>query len=691
MNEPEGLDYPDSKRHDQIDVYHGVEVADPYRWLEEPDSEDARAWIEAQNRLTFGYLGSIPEREKIRERLTSLWNHERYGVPWRKGNHIFFTRNDGLQNQDVLYRLGSFEGEAGVLLDPNLLSPDGTVSVQQYEISDEGDYLAYGVSTSGSDWIEIRIREVRTGRDLTEKVRWVKFSTLSWDRSTRGFFYSRYDEPEAAKERDAANYYQKLYYHRLGTDPSDDILIYERPDEKEWGFGGSVTEDGNYLILHVWKGTERQNLIFYKELLSPGRPVVELIDLFDAEYEVIGNDGPIFWLKTDSLAPRGRVLAIDTRRPGRENWVELIAEREETLVAVTVVGNRFIAQYLKDAQSQVRVHALDGSPLGEIPLPGIGTVSGFTGRRDDTETFYSFTSFTVPGTIFRFDVGALRSRLFREPTTTFDAESYETKQIFFESKDGTQIPMFLTCRKGMKCDPTTPTFLYGYGGFNISVTPAFSAAALSWIEMGGLYAVANLRGGGEYGERWHRAGTRLKKQNVFDDFISAAEWLISNRYTSTSKLAIGGRSNGGLLIGAAITQRPDLFGAALPAVGVMDMLRFDQFTIGWAWVSDYGSPDDPEEFLALYAYSPLHNLRPHTAYPPTMITTADHDDRVVPAHSFKFAAALQAAQGGEAPVLIRIETKAGHGIGTPTTKLIEEAADRWAFLVRALDIDPFGA
>jgi prolyl oligopeptidase len=675
---------------DQFDDYHGTKVADPYRWLEDADSAETRAWVAAQNRLTFSFLEEIPARAQIKERLTKLWNFEKYGTPFQKGGRYFYTKNDGLQNQSVVYTATSLDGQPEVLIDPNRLSTDGTVALSGLEISDNGKLMAYGLSASGSDWQEWRVREVDSKKDLPDTIKWVKFSDASWTPDGKGFYYSRYDEPAEKTKMAAANYFQKLYYHRIRTPQSEDILIYERPDQKEWGFNGSVTEDGRYLIINVWKGTDRKNRIYYKDLQEKDAKVVALLDEFDASYGFIGNDGPVFWFQTDLNAPRGRIIAIDTGKPERRSWKEMVPQAADTLQGVNAVHEMLVASYLKDARTEVKVFRLDGSFVREVALPGIGTASGFAGKRKDRETFYSFTGFTTPTTIYRYDVATGTSTVFRKPKVDFDPANYETKQIFYTSKDKTRVPMFIVHKKGIVLDGNNPTYLYGYGGFNVPTVPAFSVGNLVWMEMGGVYASANLRGGGEYGEEWHKAGTKLKKQNVFDDFIAAAEWLIANKYTSTPKLAIGGGSNGGLLVGAAITQRPELFGAALPAVGVMDMLRFQKFTIGWAWVSDYGSSDSPEEFRALYAYSPLHNIKPGTRYPATLITTADHDDRVVPGHSFKFAAAVQAAQAGTAPVLIRIETKAGHGAGKPTSKTIEEIADRWGFLVRVLNVSLHG-
>ena len=680
------LSYPQARRGEQVDDYHGVKVADPYRWLEDTDSAETHAWVEAENKITFGYLDQIPYRQAIRDRLTKLWNFERFSAPHQEGGRYFFEHNDGLQNQNVLFVAESLNTTPRELLDPNLLSSDGTIALAGTAVSDNGKLLAYALATSGSDWNDWHVRDVDTGKDLKDELKWVKFSGASWSKDNKGFYYSRYDEPKGTAMRDT-NYFQKLYYHRLGTAQAEDKLIYERPDNKEMGFAGNVTDDGHYLIINVWQGTSPKNRLYYKDLMQPDSPVVKLLDDFDAQYGFIDNDGPVFWIQTDLDAPRGKLLAIDTRHPERTNWKTLVAQGADKLEFANVVNDTFLLGYLKDARTEVRVHDLKGTFLREIDLPGIGTAAGFSGKRKDKETFYAFTSFTSPPTVYRYDPQAGKSTVFRQPMVDFDASPYETKQVFYNSKDGTRVPMFLTYKKGLKLDGQNPVLLYAYGGFDISLTPFFSSANSVWLEMGGVYAQANLRGGGEYGEEWHLAGTKLKKQNVFDDFIAAAEWLIANKYTSTPKLAIRGASNGGLLVGACLTQRPDLFGVALPEVGVMDMLRFHKFTIGWAWTSDYGSSDNPEEFKAIYAYSPLQNLKPGTKYPPTLIATSDHDDRVVPGHSFKFAATMQADQAGPAPVLIRIETKAGHGAGKSVTKLIEETADTWAFVARNLNMN----
>jgi prolyl oligopeptidase len=680
------LIYPNTDQVAQSDNYHGVEVKDPYRWLEDPDSDATKAWVQAQNEVTNSYLATIPTRDKLQQRLTQLWDYEKYSSPFKRGQSYFYFKNDGLQNQSVLYTLESLDDEGQVLLDPNSLSADGTVALSGLSISDDGQWMAYGLSTAGSDWVEYRVKNIATREDTADHLQWIKFSGASWTKDNQGFFYSRYDEPKAETKLEDVNYYQKLYYHRLGTPQAEDILIYHRRDQKEWGFSGSVTEDGKYLVISVWLGTDSKNLVFYKNLEQPDSEVVELISEFAASYSVIDNDGDTFWVQTDLNAPRGRVIAIDLDNPDQANWQEIIPEAPETLEGIGLLNNQFVADYLKDARSQIRIYALDGTFVREIELPGIGSVGGFAGKRYDTETFYTFTSFTTPTTIYRYDMTTGESKLFRQPQVDFDPEAYQTQQVFYPSKDGTRIPMFITHKKGIKLDGNNPTYLYAYGGFNISLTPSFSVSNVVWLEMGGIYAVPNLRGGGEYGEDWHQAGMKDKKQNVFDDFIAAAEWLIEQKYTSQEKLAIAGGSNGGLLVGACMTQRPDLFAAAIPAVGVLDMLRFHKFTIGWAWCAEYGSPDNEADFKTLYAYSPLHNLKAGTNYPATLITTADHDDRVVPAHSFKFAAALQAAHQGDNPVLIRIETKAGHGAGKPTSKIIEEAADKWGFLMANLGI-----
>lgn len=683
------LTYPLAHRGPVTDDYHGTKVADPYRWLEDLDSEETKAWVEAENKLTFDYLNQIPERAAIKARLTSLWNFERYNVPEAAGGRYFFSKNDGLQNQYVLYTVDKLDGQPRVLLDPNKLSTDGTVALGGTAFTDDGKLMAYGLAASGSDWEEWHVRDVATATDLPDVLKWVKFSSASWTPEGKGFYYSRYDEPKGGNTLAAVNENHKIYYHRVGTSQADDQLAFAgTEDQKGWTFGGQVTEDGHYLIIWGYPGASAENRIYYKDLTVKDAPVVKLLDDAGVAQYFVGNDGPVFWFHTDRNASHKKLIAIDTRNPAPKNWKTVVPEAKETLDSVTVVGNQFVTSYLKDAHRLIKLYDLKGTFVRELQLPGIGDAFGFTGRRRDKETFYAYTSFIAPTSIYRYDFATGKSTVFREPKMDLNPADYETKQIFYTSKDGTRVPMFIAHKKGLKLDGQNPTYLYGYGGFDVAMTPFFSVSNLQWMEMGGVFAMPNLRGGSEYGKEWHEGGMKLKKQNVFDDFIAAAQWLIANKYTSTPKLAIGGGSNGGLLVGAAMTQRPDLFGAALPAVGVMDMLRYTKFTIGAAWATDYGSPDDPAEFKALYAYSPLHNIKAGTKYPPTLITTADHDDRVWPGHSFKFTATLQAAQAGDAPILIRIETKAGHGAGKPTTKVIEESADKWGFLVRVLNLKP---
>lgn len=684
----DGIVYPETRRVDHVDSYHGVEVADPYRWLEEDvrQSDAVADWVAAQNRVTFDWLRDVPGRERIRRRLTELWNYEKYSAPFKAGGRYYFFKNDGLQNQSVLYRMASLEDEPEVLLDPNQWSADGTIALSGTAFSDDGRYLAYGVAEAGSDWRTWRVMDLATRQPISDEVKWVKFSGAEWTPDGRGFFYGRYREPEESAAFQNLNFDQKIFYHRIGTAQSDDVLVYERPDHPDWGFGLDVTEDGRYLVVTVWKGTDDKYQVHFRDLGETYSTMRVLIGHFENDYTFVGNDGTEFFFKTDFEAENGRVIAVDLRRPEPEFWREVIPESDQTLRTVNLVGNQFVAGYLMDAQTRVRVFSLDGRAIRDIPLPGPGTASGFGGRRTDTETFYSFSSFATPPSTYRFDMLTGESTRLNRAEVGFNPDDYEVRQVFYHSFDGTRVPMFLAHRRGMKLDGNQPTLLYGYGGFNIPLTPSFSVTRLAWMEMGGVFAMPNLRGGGEYGESWHRAGTKRRKQNVFDDFIRAAEWLIDHGYTRPDRLAIHGRSNGGLLVGAVMTQRPDLFGACLPGVGVMDMLRFQRFTAGRFWVDDYGSSDDPDDFRALLKYSPYHNILPGTRYPATMVTTADTDDRVVPGHSFKFAAALQHAQAADAPVLIRIETKAGHGAGKPTEKIIAEAADELAFLVRALGI-----
>lgn len=680
------LEYPSSERVDHVDTYHGVEVPDPYRWLEQDvrESDKVRAWVDAQNEVTFGFLEKIPRRNSIRKRLTDLWNYEKYSSPFKAGGRYYYSKNDGLQNQYVIYMQDYLGAEPKVLFDPNTWSSDGTVALAGMSFSDDGRYVSYGVAEAGSDWNTWKVRDIAAGKDLSDELRWIKFSQPEWIPDGNGFYYSRYDAPSDDAFHNV-NKYQKLYYHRLGTPQQQDILIYQRPDEPDWGFGAEVTEDGKYLVITIWKGTGEKQRVMYKDLSQPVGMPIDLIDTFDNEMVFVGNDGPEFYFRTDRDAPQGRIIAVNVNHPQPEHWREVIGQTDDTLRSADIIGNRFMLQYLADAKSRIRIFDKAGRPFRDVELPGIGTASGFGGKSDDVETFYEFSSFATPPSTYRYDLFTGTSTLLHRAEVDINPDEYITQQVFYKSKDGTRVPMFIIHRKDLKRTGDNPTLLYAYGGFNIPLTPGFSVSRLAWLEMGGVYAVANLRGGGEYGEPWHEAGTKLKKQNVFDDFIAAAEYLIENGYTNSKKLAIQGGSNGGLLVGACMTQRPDLFAACLPAVGVMDMLRFHTFTIGWAWVDDYGSSDDPEQFKALFAYSPYHNLK-EAKYPATLITTADTDDRVVPGHSFKFAAALQHAQIGVEPVLIRIETRAGHGAGKPTAKRIEEAADVIAFLVKVLGL-----
>jgi prolyl oligopeptidase len=682
-----------------VDYYFGTPVADPFRWLEDPDSEQTRRWVEAQNVVTRGYLEGVPQREAIQSRITNLFNYEKFGTPFKEGGKYFWSYNSGLQNQSVYMVAESLDAQPRVLLDPNTLKADGTMALAGLAISEDGRYMAYGIAEAGSDWNTWKVRDIATGQDTDDVINWVKFSGASFTKDGKGFFYSRFDEPKPGQnELTGSNFFQKVFYHTIGTPQSADVLVYNETDEakKDWGFGAGVTEDGRYLVFNVSKGTDPKNRVYIKDLSQGSlgdRNLVKLLDDFDASYDYVGNDGSVFYFKTDLDAPRGRLIAIDLNNPQRSSWKELIPQGENVIQAIGLTGNNFFVNYLKDAKTVIKVHDLAGKFVREVELPGIGSAGGFGGKRTDTETFYSFTGFTTPPRIYRYDIATGASTLYKQANVGFNPDDYTTTQVFYTSKDGTKVPMFITHKKSLALDGSNPTLLYGYGGFNISITPSFSVSNLVWMEMGGVYAVANIRGGSEYGEEWHEAGTKLKKQNVFDDFIAAGEWLIANKYTSSPKLAVRGGSNGGLLVGACITQRPELFGAALPEVGVLDMLRFHKFTIGHAWSSDYGNAEESKEmFEYLRKYSPYHNAKAGTCYPPTMIMTADHDDRVVPAHSFKFAAAMQeaisTAAGCANPMLIRIETRAGHGAGKPTAKVIEEAADRWAFLVRALKMNP---
>jgi prolyl oligopeptidase len=680
------IEYPKTRKVEQNDDYHGTKIADPYRWLEDDNSAETKAWVESQNKVTNAYLATIPERETIKKRLTELWNYEKYSAPFKEGGKYFYYKNDGLQNQSVLYVADSVKDKGRVLLDPNKLSADGTVALSGLSISDDGKMLAYGLAGAGSDWQEWHFMNVETGEKLPDVLKNIKFSGASWTKDGKGVYYSRYPAADDKSKLSAENFYQKLYFHKLGTQQSEDVLVYERSEDKEKFVGGFVTEDGKWLVINVGKGTAPMNMVYVKSLETENAPIVPVVDKLENDYSFFGNDGSKFYFRTDKAAPRGRIVMVDVTDKNLK-WTEIVPQSAETLQGANFINNQFVGNYLKDAYSQFRIYDLNGKFVRNVELPGIGTAGGFNGKRSDTETFYSYSSFNAPPTIYRYDMRTGKSEIFRKSEVKFNPNAYEVKQVKYASKDGTQIPMFIVHKKGLKLDGTNPTLLYGYGGFNVSLTPGFSVSRLIWLENGGIYAVPNLRGGGEYGEEWHKAGTKLQKQNVFDDFIAAAEYLIKEKYTQPAKLAISGGSNGGLLVGAALNQRPELFGAALPAVGVMDMLRFHKFTIGRAWTSDYGSADNADEFAAIYKYSPLHNIKKGAKYPAVMVTTADHDDRVVPAHSFKYAATLQEMQSGDAPVLIRIETKAGHGAGKPTAKVIEEQADVYGFLMKNLGMN----
>lgn len=677
-----------ARRGDVVDDYHGTKVADPYRWLEEAGSAETLAWVEAQNAVTARYLAAIPAREKIRARLTELWDYPKYSVPQKEGERYFFSKNSGLQNQAVLYMQQTLEGEAAAILDPNTFSEDGTAALTNQVFSEDGRLLAYGISSRGSDWQEIKIRRVEDGTDYAEVIRWCKFSSIAWRHDNLGFFYNRLPEPGTVAEEDQSNY-SRVYWHALDTPQSEDVLVYERPDAKELSFSPIISDDGTYLLLHVWHGTEPQNRVYYREVESDG-PFTRLLDEADARYDFIGNDGSIFFFHTNLDAPRGRIVAIDSERAERANWRELLAQGDDVIAFSLMVNKQFVVAYMHDAYHQLKIFDLDGNYVRDVALPALGSIVGIAGKARDTEMFLDFTSFLYAPSIFRYDFADNTLSLWHGAEPNFDATGYETTQVFYTSKDGTRVPMFLTHKKGLPLDGNNPTLLYGYGGFDISLTPNFAVGTLVWLENGGVYAVANLRGGGEYGEEWHQAGVLDRKQNVFDDFSAAAEWLIANKYTNTERLAINGASNGGLLVAACEVQRPELFGAVVCQVPVIDMLRYHRFTVGRYWISDYGNAEaNAEHFKFLYAYSPLHNVREGVVYPPTLILAADTDDRVVPAHAKKFAATLQAANGGDKPILLRIEMKVGHGMGKPTAKVIEERSDILAFLFAVFGLFPF--
>lgn len=680
------MTYPLSKTVDTVDIYFGTQVPDPYRWLEDDNSEETKNWVIAQNEVTNGYLSQIPNREKINQRLTEVWNYSKVGVPFKKGNLYFHYRNDGLQNQSVLYVQSSLEDEAKILLDPNTLSEDGTVALSGIAVSEDSKYLAYRIARSGSDWNELYIRDIATGEDLQDHLKWLKFTGTAWYKD--GFFYSRYDAPEKGGELSNSNEYHKVYYHKLGDPQEGDKLIYENKNYPRRMYGVSVTDDEKYLILSEM-GSSHGNGLYFKDLTKQKSEFQLITDEIELEHSIIDDvDGKLL-LYTNNGAPKYKLVAVDVTKPGKENWSEIIPEKENVLNGVKLAGGKIIASYMKDASSKVEIYKLDGSFDSELSLPGIGTAGSFSGKKDEKIAFYSFESFTNPAIAYKYDFATGKSEIFYQPKINFNPDDFVTEQKFYTSKDGAQVPMFIVYKKGLKLDGQNPCLLYGYGGFNVSLTPYFTPRRLVWLENGGVYVVANLRGGGEYGEEWHKAGTKLNKQNVFDDCIAAAEYLIENKYTNSQKLALKGGSNGGLLVGAVINQRPDLFKVAIPEVGVMDMLRYHKFTIGWAWAGDYGTSEDSEEMFAyLLGYSPIHNIKENIKYPAVLVTTADHDDRVVPAHSFKYIATLQEKYQGENPVLVRIESKAGHGGGMPTSKQIEEYTDIWSFIFYNMGINP---
>ncbi|MBC5993918.1 prolyl oligopeptidase family serine peptidase [Pontibacter cellulosilyticus] len=680
------LDYPDTKKVDQVDNYFGTQVADPYRWLETHNAE-VDEWIEAQNKVTFNYLDDIDFRDNIKRRLTEIWNYPKYGAPFKEGGKYYFFKNDGLQNQSVLYVQETLEAEPKVFFDPNKLSSDGTVALTSLQFSKDGKYVAYGTSSGGSDWNTYQVMDASTGKMLDDKIEWVKFSSPSWYKD--GFYYSRYDAPTEGNKLANKNEYHKVYYHKIGTPQNQDQLVYEDKTKPLRNFYGQTTDDERYLILNVSEGASGANALYYKDLKDPKSTIKPLIENFENEYNVIDSFGDKLLVMTNKNAPRYRLVMIDPKKPQEANWKVVVPESQNVMQGVSSVGGRIIATYMKDATSQVVVYDQTGKQLNNVELPTLGTVSGFGGDKENKETFFTFTSFTYPPTIYRYDVANNKVTQFRKTEVKVDTDAFETKQVFYTSKDGTKVPMFIVHKKGLKLDGTNPTYLYAYGGFNISLTPSFSIANMLWLENGGVYAMPNLRGGGEYGEDWHKAGMTPNKQNVFDDFIAAAEYLIDQKYTSSDKLAVAGGSNGGLLVGAFMTQRPDLAKVAIPAVGVMDMLRFHKFTIGWAWVPEYGSSEDEAQFKNLYTFSPLHNIKEGVKYPATLVKTADHDDRVVPAHSFKFISELQDKGAEGNPYLIRVDVRAGHGAGKPTSLLIQEWADTWAFIYKNMGVNPY--
>lgn len=674
------INYPKTKKVDQVDDYYGTLVSDPYRWLEDLDSEETAAWVTTQNEITFDYLHSLPSRDELKTRLTELYDYTRISTPSKKGGRFFYYKNTGLQNQSLLYYKDSLSGTENLLLDPNSLSEDGTVALSMTRITKDGQLLAYGVSESGSDWKEVYVRDIDTGKDFVDHIQWMKFSSITWLPDNSGFIYSRYPIPKEGDEFENVNSNQKVYLHILGTNQSEDFLIYSDPEHPQWGFGADITDDGKYLLLYVWEGTRNEGLIYFKETNSD-EPFSPLISEWIGSFSIIGNDSSLFYVTTDYKAPRNRIIKIDTQNPEEKNWTEIIPQSEYNLRRVQLVNNEFVCIYNRDIVDYMEIYTLDGKFRKSIQLPGLGTAGSLSGEREDTEMFFGFTSHLYPSSVFQYDFQTGKTDPYIKPDIDFNPEEYVSTQVFYSSKDGTKIPMFIIHKKGVVKDGSNPTYLYGYGGFNVGLFPHFSVSNLPWLERGGIYAIANLRGGSEYGEEWHKAGMLLNKQNVFDDFIAASEFLIENEFTSPEHLAIGGGSNGGLLVSAVMIQRPDLFAAVNCRVPVTDMLRYNKFTIGWAWESDYGSPEDSEYFSYLYKYSPLHNVEKNHHYPAILVSTSDHDDRVVPSHSFKFAATLQEKSNSKHPQLIRIETKAGHGAGLPMSKRIDQKADVWAFLL----------
>ncbi len=672
------VDYPKVSKGNVVDTFFGVTVADPYRWLEDANSAETKAFVEAQNKVSFGYLAQIPFLKDIKERLTELFNYERFSAPFKEGGKYYYYRNDGLQNQSVLYVQDKLDGEAKVVLDPNTFSKDGTVSLGSADFSKDGRFLAYGTSDGGSDWRDIYVKDLQTGQNLIDTVRWVKFSAISWQGN--GFYYSKYANAESVDKLSGENKNHQVWYHILGTKQSEDKLVFEDKQNPNRLFGATVTDDERFLILTGSESTSG-NSLYFNDLKGKSPVFTPVVTGFEDDFNVVDTDGDNLIVLTNNKAPNKRLIRINTQKPQPENWTEIIPEGKAVLESVSAIGGKLIAKFIVDAKSKAVVYNRDGSVQFELPLPGIGTIGGFSGKREEAEAFFTFASFNRPTSIYKFNVNKKDVELYRAPKLSFNPDDYEIKQVFYPSKDGTKVPMFITMKKGLVLDNARPTLLYGYGGFDISVMPGYKEQIIALLEQGGVYAVANIRGGGEYGRAWHEGGTLLNKQNVFDDFIAAGEYLIANNYTAKDKLAIEGRSNGGLLVGACMTQRPDLFAVAFPGVGVLDMLRYHLFTIGRHWSTDYGMVDDSEAmFKYLYKYSPVHNCKP-AAYPATLVTTADHDDRVVPAHSYKFIAALQAAHTGPNPVLIRIDTRAGHGAGKPTSMRIEEEADKLGFML----------